>query len=55
MGDTRCVSVSIFEDTRVENESEHFFVDFGSRSGITVNPSARSARITIHDDDGEYE
>ena len=53
MGDMQCVSVSIFEDIRVEND-EDFFVDFGNRNGITVNPSASSARITILNDDGEY-
>ena len=52
LGDIRCVSVSIFDDTRIEDE-EDFNIIFGSRSGISVNPDASSATITIYDDDGE--
>ena len=53
MGDVRCISVSVTDDTTVEND-EIFYVDFSSRSGLTVNSVARSASITILDDDGEY-
>ena len=55
VGDIRCISVFVTDDTTVEVD-EIFYVDFGRiyRSGITVNPVASSASITILDDDGEY-
>ena len=54
VGDIRCISVFVTDDSTVEVD-EIFFVDFRSRSGITVNSFASSASITILDDDGEYE
>ena len=53
VGNTECISVSVTDETTVEND-EIFYVDFSSRSGLTVNSAARSASITILDDDGEY-
>ena len=54
VGDTECIFVFVADDPTVE-EDENFFVDFGIfyTSGITVNPVASSASITILDDDGE--
>ena len=56
VGDIECISVFVSDDSTVEDD-ENFFVDFGGirTSGITVNPAASSASITILDDDGEYE
>ena len=53
-GDIVCISVFVFDDSTVEDD-EHFFVVFGSGSGVTVNSAANSATITILDDEGEYE
>ncbi len=49
----RCVTVSIYDDTRVEND-EYFTVSFQSGSRVTVDPNANSVRITIIDDDGNF-
>ena len=53
-GDIECRSVFVFDDSTVEDD-EDFSVNFGARSGVTVNPFANSARITILDNDGKYE
>lgn len=46
-----CVSVSIFDDTRVEDD-EYFTMFFANRDGVAVSTNANSVRITISDDDG---
>ncbi len=53
MGDVRCATVSIYDDTRVEND-EYFTVSFGSASRVTVDPNANSVRVTIIDNDGNF-
>ena len=54
VGDIECISVFVTDDSTVEDD-ENFFVDFGSRDGVAVDPVASSASITILDNDGEYE
>lgn len=51
VGDEVCVSVSIFDDTRVEDD-EYFTMFFANRDGVAVSTNANSVRITISDDDG---
>ena len=53
VGDESCTSVTIFEDTRVEDD-EVFLIVFGNRAHVTVSSEANSARIVILDNDGEY-
>ena len=53
MGDESCTSVTIFDDTRVEDD-EDFLIVFGNYARVTVSSEANSARIVILDNDGEY-
>ena len=52
MGETRCITLNIYNDTRVENE-EYFILRI--RNGYDYNTrieGSMSARINILDDDG---
>ena len=52
MGETRCITLNIYNDNRVENE-EYFTLRI--RTGYNYNTrieGSTSARINIHDDDG---
>ena len=52
IGNLRCVSISIYDDTRVENDVEYFYFTVSSGSRAIVSQSERRRRINIRDNDG---
>ena len=51
VGDVQCISISIVDDTKVEND-EHFNFILASGRGIQFNET--STRIYILEDDGMF-
>ena len=52
IGDLKCVSISIYDDTRVENDIEYFYLTISSGPRAIINQDQRRIRINIHDNDG---
>ena len=52
VGDLRCVSISIYDDTRVESDVEYFYFSVSSGPRAIVSQSERRIRINIRDNDG---
>ena len=53
VGDLRCVSLTIYDDTRVEND-EYFYFTLSSGLRASVIQSQRRMRINILENDGSY-
>ena len=53
IGSLRCVSISIYDDARVENDVEYFYFSVSNGSRAIVSQTERRIRINIHDNDGK--
>ena len=50
--DLKCISISINDDTKVENEVEYFYLTISNGARATIHQGQRRIRINIHDNDG---